>query len=442
VSPWLSAPTTSTMHPTLRACLLNLHICNTIANMQGDKTPVTYIPRSLEPILQRAFREFPAVVLIGPRQSGKTTILKQMFSGRVPIISLEPPDIRAAAGADPRRFLSFYPPPVIFDEIQYASNLLPYIKERIDGDRARYGQYILTGSQNLLLMQQVTETLAGRTAVLNLLPLSSAEIAGDAERPFPWEIDAIQPGGKTSVDIWKTILRGFYPEIASHPDRDPRLWQAAYMQTYLERDLRNQRNIGDLSLFQVFLRALAARTAQKLSLSELARDTGISVNTAKNWLSLLQASFQVFLLRPYFANIGKRLVKSPKAYFADTGLVCYLVGLRDTEHAAAGPMGGALFENLVVSEIYKRFSHRGEEPAMYFWRTAAGQEVDLVLELQGKLIPVEIKASATPRPNMAEGIQKFRGYFGSRCAQGFVIHSGDITIPFSDNSLAIPFARL
>ena len=175
------------------------------------------------------------------------------------------------------------------------------------------------------------------------------------------------------------------------------------MQTYLERDVRNLRNVGDLTLFQTFLRALALRSAQLLNLSELARDVGVAVNTAKDWLSILEASFQVFVLRPYFVNLGKRLVKSPKVYFTDTGLLCYLVGLRDAEHAAAGPMGGAIFENLVVAELFKTSLHRGEEPSFYFWRTASGSEVDLVVESQSGLVPIEIKLSATPRPEMAQG---------------------------------------
>jgi len=175
---------------------------------------------------------------------------------------------------------------------------------------------------------------------------------------------------RSSAEVWTQILRGFYPEVARDPARDARLWQASYVQTYLERDVRNLRNIGDLTLFQTFLRALAARSAQILNLSQIARDVGVSVNTAKDWISVLEASFQIFILRPYYANIGKRLIKSPKVYFTDTGLLCYLVGLRDIEHAVAGPMGGAIFENFVVAELLKIFLHRGEEPNLYYFRTA------------------------------------------------------------------------
>jgi hypothetical protein len=408
--------------------------------------PEYYIPRALEPVVRQAIIEFPVVVVVGPRQSGKTTLLKNLFGDQIPLISLEPPDVRQAALSDPRGFLAFYSPPVIFDEIQYTPNLLPYIKEQVDADRQRSGQFILTGSQNLLLMQQVTESLAGRVAILKLLPLSSAEIDCQPQRPLPWESATDLATARSAQQIsplkWESILHGFYPEIASQPERDVRLWQASYVQTYLERDVRNLRNIGDLTLFQVFLRALAARSAQLLNLSELARDVGVAVSTARDWLSLLEASFQIFILRPYYANIGKRLVKSPKVYFTDTGLVCYLVGLRDAEHAAAGPMGGALFENLVVAELYKRFLQRGEEPPLYFWRTASGNEVDLVVETQDTLIPLEVKASATPRPEMAAGIARFRDDFSSRVGQGYVIHPGTIRLPLGYNTLALPFTAV
>ena len=315
-------------------------------------------------------------------------------------------------------------------------------------DRNHPGQFIMTGSQNLLLMQQVTESLAGRSAILKLLPLSQREIRFAPHKPLAWETslppaDTISQRSDTvAPKLWNGILRGAYPEIVSQPERDSRLWQGSYVQTYLERDVRNLRNIGDLTLFQTYLRALAGRSTQLLNLSELARDVGISVSTAKDWLSILEASFQVFILRPYFVNLGKRLVKSPKVYFMDTGLLCYLVGLRDVEHAASGPMGGAIFENLVVVDLYKTLIHRGEEPAMYFWRTAAGSEVDLIIETQGKLIPIEVKLSATPRPEMAHEIARFRKDFGDQVAPGYVVHTGNTILPLGAGAIALPFALL
>jgi predicted AAA+ superfamily ATPase len=403
----------------------------------------TYIPRSLEPVLKKAVNQFPVVVLVGRRQSGKTTLLKHLFGDQYPIVSLEPPDVRLAALNDPRGLLNLNPPPVVFDEIQYAPVLLPYIKERVDAHRDRPGQYILTGSQNLLLMQQVTESLAGRAAVLKLLPMSRWEVHHDPQRTLPWEKGkALSLPDQPIEELWEDILRGFYPEVVCHPDRDVRLWQASYVQTYLERDIRNLRNIGNLTLFQTFLRALAARSGQILNLSDLARDVGVSVNTAKDWVSILEASFQIFILRPYYANIGKRLVKSPKVYFTDTGLLCYLVGLRDTEHAASGPMGGAIFENLVIAELFKIYIHRGEEPALYYWRTAAGSEVDMVIETQGRLVPIEIKQSETPRPEMAKEIVNFQKDFQGKTGQGYIIHPGQMTLPLGQGVVTLPLTNL
>ncbi len=403
-----------------------------------------YLKRSLEPVLNKAVAEFPAVVLTGPRQSGKTTLLKHLFGETHSYVSLEPPDVRAAAAADPRGFLELYPPPVILDEVQYAPDLLPYIKEAIDARRRERGLYLMTGSQNLMLMAQVTESLAGRTAILRLLPLSEREIRGKPEQPLAWERPLGQPSpkGPAQQDLWKSLLRGCYPELTVEPDRDIPLWHASYLQTYLERDVRSLRQIGDLTLFQNFLRALAARSAQLLNLAELARDLGVALNTAKSWLAVLEATFQVIILRPYFANVRKRLVKSPKVYFVDVGTLCHLTGLKDPEHAATGPMGGAIFETAVLMEIIKTIVHRGQEPQVYFWRTAAGVEVDIVVVEGARLIPLEVKLSATPRSAMARNLAAFQKDLEERATVGYVIHPGDVRLPLAPRVIALPFCDL
>jgi len=413
-------------------------------------SPIAYISRALESVIQKAAREFPVVVLTGPRQSGKTTLLKHLFSRSHRYVSLEPPDVRASAVSDPRGFLDQFPPPVLFDEVSYAPGLLPYIKERVDERRRRAGQYLLTASQNLLLMAGVSESLAGRAAVLRLLPLSWREVQGRSSAPLPWETVAAKNGqgfeeGKsllTGDRLWEVIVRGGYPELVTQPRRDHGLWYAGYVQTYLERDIRMLRQVGDLTLFQSFLRLLASRSAQLLNVTALACDLGLAVNTVKAWISALEATHQIVVLRPWWAHVGKRLIKTPKVYFLDTGMVCYLTGLDQAAPARSGPMAGALLETAVVAELVKIFTHRGMEPRLTFWRTAAGTEVDLVVEVGRQVIPMEVKLSATPTPRMAASLTLFRREVGTLAREGYLIHPGAVRLPLVPRVLAWPVSAL
>ena len=256
-----------------------------------------YKRRALESILKTAVDQFPATLVTGPRQSGKTTLLKHLFSDSFSYISLEPPDVRQSASADPRGFLAIHKPPIIMDEIQYAPALLAYIKEIIDGNRTKTGQFLLTGSQNLLLSEHVSETLAGRMAVLRLMPFSNCEKHDQSQRQFFWENhgNSSQLPASAVPELWDSLLQGFYPEPVTQPDLTRSLWYSSYVQTYLERDIRSLRQVGDLMQYQSFLKILAARSGQILNLSDVSRDLGIAVNTAKTWLSILEATHQIIV---------------------------------------------------------------------------------------------------------------------------------------------------
>ena len=392
--------------------------------------------RTLAKTIIQAAKTFPAIVVTGPRQSGKTTLLKTIFSKTHRFVSLENPDVRMRARDDPKSFFELYQPPVIIDEIQYVPELLSYIKTMID-DKRNPGNWVLTGSQNFILMHGVSQSLAGRAAVLSLMPFSISERLNNGDKtiePSAWikritRLKAI----KNSQSITDILLRGCYPEIAIGRRVDRQLWCSSYISTYIERDVRNLATVGDLSQFEKFLRLCAARTGQILNLSEMARDIGISVPTAKRWLSILETGYQVYLLYPYYRNIGKRLIKSPKIYFTDTALASYLLGIHDRETLLNSPNFGNLFETLVITDALKRFLHFGQMPAMYYLRTMDGLEVDLALEVGQKLHLFEIKASMTIIPKHATSLLRLSHDLENMIASASIISLSREDFPLGHN---------
>jgi len=383
------------------------------------------IARTLTVKLRAAAGRFPVVTLTGPRQSGKTTLAQAAFP-RLAYVSLELPDQRAFALEDPRGFLGQFAGPVILDEIQRAPDLFSYIQVMVD-ERKRPGQFILTGSQNFLLLHSISQSLAGRAAVLHLLPFSLAELQG--RKPIALaRLGAEVPRGMKppKPTLWETLFAGFYPRI--HDQKiPPRDWLAGYYQTYLERDVRNVLNVGDLETFGRFVRLAAGRSGQLLNLSGLAADCGVTHSTARRWLSVLEASFVVALLRPYHKNFGKRLVKSPKLYFLDTGLLCFLLGVRSPAELYQHSARGAVFENFVLAELYKNFVHRGDQPSLYFWRDTGGHEIDLILELAGRLVPIEIKSAQTVAEDFLDEIHYWQTLPSNRPGPAALIFGGDQT---------------
>ena len=367
------------------------------------KLPDNYRQRALGNRWMKMSSEFPALLLTGPRQSVKTTMLRHLCGPERRYVTLDDLGRRDLARSDPGLFLQQYPPPVLIDEIQYAPDLLPYIKMSIDEER-RPGAFWMTGSQHFHLMQGIGETLAGRVALLKMLGLSRRETRGaDLDLPpflpTPERLRALAPGQPAAGldEIYRWIWQGSLPELATGQVSDRDVFYSSYLQTYVQRDVRDLARVGDLLVFTRFVRACAARTGQVLNLSDLARDTDVSVPTAKAWLSILEAGFLVFLLCPLASNVTRRLIKAPKIYFLDTGLCAWLTEWSTPETLAAGAMAGAILETHSVAEILKSWWHRGREPALYYYRDRDGREIDLVFASDGHLHPFEIKRGATPR---------------------------------------------
>ncbi len=391
-----------------------------------------YLKRNIEEILRQAAKQFSSLIITGPRQSGKTTLLKHLFSKSHKYVSMDNPDLRLMATKEPALFFENFSPPVIIDEIQYAPQLFSYIKIMIDNNRKAKGQFLLTGSQIFPLMAKAGESLAGRIAVFTLLPFS-----------FKEQFSGQKINNLRSIEKLKNrILVGCFPEPALTEKVNIELWFASYLQTYLERDVRQLRHIGDLGDFQRFLELLAAFNGQVINYSGLSRDLGVALNTIKAWISVLEASGQIILVQPFYLNKGKRIIKSPKIYFLDTGFLCYLSGISSEKQIFKGPLSGQMLETAVAGEIAKNFYNRGKIPRIFWWRTSHGDEVDFIIEDKGRIIPVEVKLSAKINANMVKGLNSFCRLFYEKIDGAFLVSLSKEKLIMGKKILAIPFTDL
>lgn len=399
-----------------------------------------YIERTLEKQVLKLTKQFKVLLVTGARQVGKSTLLKHCDKNRN-YVTLDDYKVREMAINEPELFLQRYKTPLIIDEIQYAPNLLSYIKIVVDNSDEK-GQYWLTGSQQFHMMKNVTESLAGRVAIIDLKGFSLKEIDNKDQLTFlPTNkfIEEMRNNSKNHdlSDIYEKIWKGSYPELNINNDLDWETFYKSYLQTYIERDIKDLNAVKNEMDFLKFLKVLAARTGQMLNYADISNEVGVSVPTIKSWVSILVSSNIVYLLQPYFSNLNKRIVKTPKLYFLDTGLCSYLTNWNNARVLEAGAMSGAIFETFVVSEIIKSYVHNVKEPNIYYYRDKDKKEIDVIIENNGKLYPIEIKKSANPDKNM---IKNFSVIPEDRIADGAIICLIDNDLPITKHVNAIPIS--
>jgi uncharacterized protein len=373
------------------------------------------INREIASIIIQLRRQFPVITLTGPRQSGKTTLLKSIYTD-LPYVSLEDIDIRKNAINDPRGFLSNFPHGAVLDEAQRVPEIFSYIQGIVDSNKDIH--FVLSGSQNFLLLQNITQSLAGRAAILKLLPFSISELH-DAKIVFE--------------NYEKIIFKGLYPGIYDR-DIEPNYFYPSYISTYIERDVRQIKNIENLNSFSNFLHLCAGRTGQIINLNSLAVDAGISPNTAKSWLSILEASFIIYYLQPYYKNFNKRITKSPKLYFYDTGLACSLLGIDSVEQVKTYHSKGALFENMIITELVKNRLHRGENPRFFYWQNKTKQEIDLIIDKNDIPVPYEIKSGMTMNDSFFSNLNYWKKIVGEKSENLNIIYGGETNLKTSNGN--------
>jgi hypothetical protein len=397
------------------------------------------IPRHIAPYILKYSKEYPILALVGPRQSGKTTLAKALFPSHT-YISLENLDFRQQAAEDPRGFLNDHGKNLILDEVQRVPELFPYLQELVDTYQDP-AQYILTGSSQFLLIESITQSLAGRIVTFKLFPLTYTELYEyPADSNFE-SVFCIRHPNRVKTDqnsLYHIIWKGFYPRI--HDKHiDSYKWYENYLLTYVERDVRNLLKVKNLRLFSSFLKIIAAQSGQLMNYANIGSSIGVSIPTIKEWVSILETSGLIYVLPPYFENFSKRIVKTPKIYFVDTGLLCHLLSIRTVEHLKTHPLLGSIFENFMVSECFKRFYNLGETPPLYFWRDQSGNEVDLLINHGRSSFPLEFKLSQSYHSDFKKGIERWLALEENPAQSGFLVYCGEHAVQTHTSIPSVPW---